>query len=84
MGAEWSPAVSGSNDCFTGNSIYVEEKVYSGNPSGHTGVNYASVGFTHDSVNVHSAGKTMEQENDFVPASGIGSNPLCWKIYQFT
>ena len=41
MGAEWSPAVSGSNDCFTGNSIYVEEKVYSSNPSGHTGVNYA-------------------------------------------
>ena len=29
MGAEWSPAVSGSNDCFTGNSVYVEEKVYS-------------------------------------------------------
>lgn len=84
MGAEWSPAVSGSNDCFTGNSVYVEEKVYSGNPFDHTCLNYASVGFTHDSVNDHSAGKTMEQENDFVPASGIGSNPLCWKIYQFT
>ena len=84
MGAEWSPAVSGSNDCFTGNSVYVEEKVYSGNSFDHTCLNYASVGFTHDSVNDHSAGKTMEQENDFVPASGIGSNPLCWKIYQFT
>ena len=57
---------------------------YSGNPFDHTCLNYASVGFTHDSVNDHSAGKTMEQENDFVPASGIGSNPLCWKIYQFT
>ena len=84
MGAEWSQAVSGSNDCFTGNSVYVEEKVYSGNTFDHTCLNYASVGFTYDSVNDYSAGKTMEQENDFVPASGIGSNPLCWKIYQFT
>ena len=84
MDAERSQAVSGSNDCLIDNAIYVEEKIYFGTLFDHTCINHASVGFAYGSFNVHSTGKAMEQENDFVPDSCIGSNPLCWKIYQFT